>query len=88
MTSLLGKQGHKIIITEDILKSVARNKYQGDRLISLLLEKKGDQITITGDVLEVVAENKFTGRRKQGDKLPITEEFSKQSPAIRTTDSS
>lgn len=55
MELLLEGRGHEFIITEEIMKAAAGNKFRGKEVIELLLNERRDEIIITEEVVEAAA---------------------------------
>ena len=69
-----------IEITEEIVKTAARNYRNGKEVMTLLLDRRGDDVKITEEVVEAAAENEDSGKEvmtllldRRGDDVRITE---------------
>ncbi|KAF4235559.1 hypothetical protein CNMCM8980_003251 [Aspergillus fumigatiaffinis] len=83
MSVLLDDYGDKLEITEEVVKTAARNQGSGAKVLALLLEERGDEIKITKEVVKAAAEN-VGGENvlallleKRGDEVKITQEVTK-----------
>jgi hypothetical protein len=52
MSILLGDYGDRLEITEEVVKTAAKNEGSGARVLALLLEKRGDEVKITEEVVK------------------------------------
>ncbi|CAD6446264.1 b7a5bf77-39d6-4c44-a99b-040df980e6b2, partial [Sclerotinia trifoliorum] len=63
MMLLLEKRGAEVVITEEVVKAAAENRYSGKEIMMLLLEKRGAEVVITEEVVKAAAENRKSGSR-------------------------
>ncbi|KAI6777606.1 Ankyrin-1, partial [Emericellopsis cladophorae] len=77
--TLLDRREDQITITEDIVKSAARNSVNGAKVMELLLDRRAEEVTITEDIVEAAAGNWENGEQviellldRRGEEFTIT----------------